>query len=180
MIKRKNSKKLGEMFVEKKLLSQTTVDRTLKQAVNLKRRFGEVLEDLSLITGEELATALAAQYGIKTINHLEKVPIDAKILKMIPVELALRHMIFPLKKDGGRLALAMIDPTDKKAMIEVEQLTKLNVVPYVATKEEVRAEISRHYLYKEPQRPSTRTILIVDDDKLIRMKIGRASCRERV
>ncbi|MBW6511964.1 MAG: response regulator [Desulfuromonadaceae bacterium] len=168
MINHRKPKKLGEIFVENKLLSQVSVDRVLKQAFHLERRFGEVLEDLGLITGSELAHALADQYGVKTIDHLEHIGIDTQLLHLIPVEQAMRCMIFPLKRDTERLALAMIDPTDTRTIAAVEHATGLRVVPYVATKDEIRAEISRHYLHREPHRSETRTVLVVDDDELVR------------
>jgi len=162
-----HAKRLGEILVEQGLLSPKTRDRVLRRADILHRRLGTVLEDLGLITGEELAAALAMQHGYKTIDRLDRFVVSPDLLELIPIEAAMRHLVFPLKKEGNRLALAMTDPTDMRISDNLAADSGLTIVPFIATKQAIREAISHHYLGKPAARPTTRTILVVDDDLLI-------------
>ena len=51
------AKRLGEILVGRGIISLKTRDRVLRRAESLNRRIGNVLEDLGLVTGEELAAA---------------------------------------------------------------------------------------------------------------------------
>lgn len=160
-----HEKRLGEILVEHGILSAKTRDRVLNRARILGRRFGSVLEDLELITGEELALSLATQYNCKTIAHITQLHIDPKLLALISVEAAIQHLIFPLKQEGDALALAMADPTDLQVLSNISINAHVKIVPYVTTKNEIRQAICHHYLGKEVTRSSTRTVLIVDPNR---------------
>jgi len=160
-------KKLGEILIAEGIVTRKTVDRVLVHAQELHRRFGATLIDLNLVSGEELANALAKQHGCKTVFGLGDMPVDKSLLATVPVEQALRHLIFPFKRKGDQLALAMVDPTDGDILHELSIRTGLKVFPFVTTREDIRTAISRLYLNKEPRRTKERTVLLVDDDKVI-------------
>ncbi|HEY7746795.1 MAG TPA: response regulator [Desulfuromonadales bacterium] len=162
------AKRLGEILVERGIITLKTRDRVLRRAESLNRRLGNVLEDLGLVTGEELAAALANQHGYKTATNLNRLTVPADLLELIPIEVAMQHLVFPLKKEGDRLALAMADPTDMRIANNLAADSGLKIVPFIATKEDIREAISHHYLGKPAARPTSRTILAVDDDRLIR------------
>lgn len=163
-----HAKRLGEILVEQGILSPKTRDRVLHRAEILERRLGTVLEDLELVTGEELAAALAIQHGYKTVTHLTRLAVAPELLTMIPVEVAMQCLVFPLKMEGNRLALAMTDPTDMRIVDNLAADSGLEIVPLIASKQEIRTAISHHYLGKPAARPSSRTVLVVDDDQMIR------------
>jgi CheY-like chemotaxis protein len=163
-----HTKRLGEILVEQGILSLKTRDRVLRRAEILQRRLGNVLEDLGLVTGEELAAALAIQHGYKTATNLNHFTVPPELFELVPIEVAMQHLVFPLKKEGCRLALAMTDPTDMRICINLAADSGLEIVPFIATKQEIREAISHHYLGKPAARPTSRTVLAVDDDRLIR------------
>ena len=163
-----NAKRLGEILVEQGIISLKTRDRLLQRAEILHRRIGNVLEDLGLVTGEELAAALANQHGYKTATNLVRITVPPDLLELLPIEVAMQHLVFPLKKEGSRLALAMADPTDMRICNNLAADSGLKIIPFIATKQEIREAISHHYLGKPAARPTSRTVLAVDDDQLIR------------
>jgi len=162
------AKRLGEILVEQGTISPKTRDRVLHRSRILGRRFGSVLEDLELVTGKELAVALAIQFGYKTVANLANMKVERKLLEMIPAEVAMQHLIFPLKQVGDRLALAMADPTNRRPVNNFAADHNLEIVPMLTTKQEIRAAISHHYLGTVAKRPIRETVLVVDDDRLIR------------
>jgi len=167
-------KKLGEIFVEQGIISAKTCERVLQRAQQLNRRFGSVLEDLDLISGEELASALAAQYGCRPLSNLARLRVPPELLKLVPFEAAMQHLIFPLKREGDRLAVATADPTESKALSNLAADSGLQIIPFVATRQEIREAISRHYLGKPAARPDSRTVLAVDDDGIVRTQLSES------
>lgn len=164
-------KRLGEIFVEQGIISAKTAERVLDKSRQLGRRFGTILEDLELVSGDELAAALAVQYGCRIVKHIDQLHIDPELLNLIPVEAAIQFLAFPLKREGERLAVAMADPTD----INLSDLIgdkHLQLVPFIATRQEIRTAICHHYLGKIANRATQRTIVVADDDQLTHQFIG--------
>lgn len=165
-------KRLGEIFVERGVISQKTVDRMLVRAKQLGKRFGTVLEELELVTGEELANALALQHGCKVVANLTQIRIPAELLTLIPVNMAMSNYIIPLRQEKGQLALAMADPTDTRVIDNIAVNNNLRIIPFVAPKKEIHAAICKHYLGKAAAVSDLRTVLIAEDDKLILSILG--------
>jgi CheY-like chemotaxis protein len=174
----RNRKMIGEIFVENRILSAVTVERMVALAKKLNRRFGALLEDVGLVTGEELAKALAIQHGCQVVQGFGNFSFSREMLDLIPADVALQHQLFPLKLTDKRLALAMADPTDMKIANNISANLDLTIIPYVATRREIDEAVSRHYFGKTAQGEEKDAVLIVDDDKavmdtLVRMLDGK-------
>ncbi len=165
-------KKLGEIFVANGIITTKTKERVLLRAQARTKRFGAMLEEMELITGDELAEALAIQYRCKVIRNLPDQPIQSELLKLIPVGVAMQNMIFPLKREENMLALAMADPTDTRAADNLAADNGLKIVPFVASRKDIHAAICIHYLGQQPTSPKDKTVLVVEDDKTIQAILG--------
>src|SRR6266481_9094706 len=61
------------------------------------------------------ARELASRYRLPFVNLLPKdgeSPIDYALLSELPVDLMVRHQFVPLRRENGKLHIAMADPTD--------------------------------------------------------------------
>jgi CheY-like chemotaxis protein len=169
----KERKKLGEIFVEQNLITAKTTERVIAISKHLKKRFGTVLEEMGLITGEELAYALAQQYNCKMISNFTNGSFSPQVLDIIPAEVALQYLLFPLKREGDKLALAMADPTNTKVVGNIAANNNLSIIPFVATSKEINAAICKNYFGMDITEPARKSVLIVDDDKLILETVSR-------
>ena len=160
-------KKLGEIFVEQKLLSSITVDRVLAISKRRNRRFGTILEEMGLVSGEELAFALAKQYNCKMVSNFAKGSFSSQLLDIIPAEVALQNLLFPLKREGDKLALAIADPTNTKVVDNIAANNNLSIVPFVATSKEINSAICINYFGMETIESMRKKVLVVDDEKAI-------------
>jgi PleD family two-component response regulator len=160
-------KKLGEIFVEQKLLSPITVERVLVISKRLNKRFGTILEEMGLVTGEELAFALAKQYNCKMVSNFAKGSFSSQLLDIIPAEVALQNLLFPLKREGDKLALAIADPTNTKVVDNIAANNNLSIVPFVATSKEINSAICINYFGMETIESMRKKVLVVDDEKAI-------------
>ena len=167
-----NRKKLGEIFIEGGVLTEKTVERMLAVSKRLNKRFGTVLEDFELITGEELAAALATQYGCRVASNFAGYSFSAELLGTISVDVAMQNHIFPLKLENKRLALAMADPTETRVVRNISANQGLTITPFIATRKEIYAAICKNYLQKEVSLSAAHTVLVVEDDKMIGTMFG--------
>jgi CheY-like chemotaxis protein len=165
-------KRLGEIFVENGTLTEKTVQRMLAVSKRLNKRFGILLEELELIDGNELAAALATQYGCRVASNFAGFAFAPELLNLVPVDVAMQNHIFPLKLDNNRLALAMADPTESRIVKNLAANKGLTIVPFIATRTEIYAAICKHYLHKDVSESGASTVLVVEDDKLIGTMFG--------
>lgn len=160
----KQWKNIGQILIDNGILTPKTVARMLAVSKAHNKRFGWTVEKLGLVTGEEMAAALAQQYGLKMAPKIAKFSYPAELLQLIPAEVALQHQLFPLKLSEGGLLLAVSDPTNLKAVENIAANAGLKITPCIATRTEIYAAICKHYLDKDAQEPTGNTVLIVDDE----------------
>ena len=164
---------LGQIFVRRGLLTDISVQRLVAHAKSKNIRLGELLEVIGLITPDELAEALATQYRCRKITDFARFSYPGAMLRAVPMEMAVKNTIFPLKMDGDKLALAVADPTTASLFEEISTLNNLKIILYVATRSEINRAIARHYLGQAISEPGAKTILLVEDDMLVREMVAK-------
>src|ERR1051325_11574279 len=68
------------------------------------------------------AKEMARRYRLPFVNLLPtegESPIDYSLLSEIPVDLMVRHQFVPLRRENGKLYVAMADPTDLDKLDEL-------------------------------------------------------------
>ena len=167
-----NKKLLGEILRGKGIISEKTLNRTLAKAKRQEKRLGAILEETGLVTGEEIADALAIQYGCRVVTGFNNHSFSPELLGLIPADVALQNMLFPLKIEGTRLALAMADPTNTKIVANIAANNGLTVVPFISTRKDIISAISKHYLGKEFSEQQDKTLLLAEEDSLLANMLG--------
>jgi CheY-like chemotaxis protein len=172
-------KMLGQIFVERGLLTEVSVQRMVASAKSADTRFGTYLEQIGLVTPEELADALAIQYHCRKIRNFARFEFDPQLLRMIPIGMAVENTIFPLKLENGKLGLAVIDPTTDKLFEEIATQHGVKLAIFVSTRTDVNRAIAKHYMGREVPDSEEKTILLVEDDELIRTAVSDTLTKHR-
>jgi len=134
--------RLGDVLVSRKYASYEEIESALDRAGEGGVRMGQILIDENVITEEQLARALAFQHGLKFVN-LYNFQIEPRFFEMVPFELMYRYQFVPYKEEGGRLIIAVSDPTDIIMVDEVELLMGRTVSTYVSTKSAISEVLKR-------------------------------------
>src|SRR5437762_13565476 len=82
------------------------------------------------------AKELARRYRLPFVNLLPQdgeSPIDYSLLSEVPVDLMVRNQFVPLRRENGKLLIAMADPTDLDRLDELAGALRTRLVLYVAT-----------------------------------------------
>ncbi len=136
--------RLGELLIAANLI---TPDQ-LKEALELQKReggrLGSKLIKLGFVTEENIVNLLSKQFGVPAIN-LSDYNIDPNIIKLIPKDLAQKHLIIPVTRAGPNLTIAMADPTNVYAIDDVKFITGYNVEVVVASESAIIEAISKYY-----------------------------------
>ena len=171
--------RLGEILVQQNVLTPLLVQRVLQISSDTHRRFGQTLEDMGLLTGEELARALAQQFGYKILSDIARLSIPPETLGLITVEESFENQVFPLQVKDGKLAVALADPTNADLLTTLSARLKLQVVPFIATTRDIMKAIAKHYL-GVTLTPSRNQILVVDPDAAQRKVLVSILVREQL
>lgn len=166
----KERMKLGEILIQQKILTPVLVKRIIEISGDTHRRFGQTLEDMGLLTGEELAQALAYQFGYKIVTDIAAMNIAPETLNLVSVEDAVSSRIFPLQVKDGKLALAMADPTNDDISTSLAATLGLKIVPFIATTKEIMKAVARKHLGITLEQLNN-SVLVVNTDSRERLAL---------
>jgi len=137
-------KKIGDILIEKGLITTEQLNETLKEQKSSGRKLGELLVAKGLISESQLVDSISERLNIRKIS-LKSLVIDPQIISLVPVELARRYSLVPIFKIGETLTVAMADPLNIIAIDELRYLTKCDVKRVIATLSEINATIDEYY-----------------------------------
>jgi len=156
-------KQLGDLLVEAGIITVKTIERALERQRGSGKRLGQVLEEMGVITGEELIDALSKQLGIKTVKGFVDHPFPPELLSLVPQDMAVQRLVFPLKRKDTMLALALNDPFDQETIDFLAKKHRLQVIPVLATRQELLLAVEKHYLHGKIKDTQRQKILVVED-----------------
>jgi len=136
--------RVGRMLVDSKLLTEDQLQKALLTQKNEGGRFGNVLIQLGFLDESQMARFFSRQWGVPLVD-LEKIEIDALVIKLIPGEMVRKHLVLPIKRLGTTISLAMIDPTDVFAIEDIKFITGYNVEPVITTESVLFEKIDQYY-----------------------------------
>jgi type IV pilus assembly protein PilB len=136
--------RIGELLVQKSLLSEEQLHRAKQEAEATGTRVGYQLTKLGFIEECELAEAVSNQYGVPMIT-LDDFAVDSEVIALVPEDVAVKHTILPVNRAGSTLIIATSDPSNIFAMDDVKFLTGYNVEVVVAAEESIRRAIDKYY-----------------------------------
>jgi type IV pilus assembly protein PilB len=132
--------RLGALLVHKGLITLEQLEATLSEAPP-GSRIGELLVSRQLVDEEDIAKALADQYGQRFLE-LSSSPPDPEVARLLPEQLARRYNAIPVRQlDNGLLLVAFVDPTDLQVLDELSMALSQRIQPGVSEPAEIVAAI---------------------------------------
>ena len=142
--------RLGDILIKEGLITREQLQQALAEQRASKHRLGYVLVKLGLVQELEITKLLARQYRMPAVD-LSRFEVDPKLVKLIPADLASKHVVLPLKREGRTLTIAMADPTDHGLLEDLKFITRYDLFPVIAGEYTLRALIERHYESSDQQ-----------------------------
>ncbi|PWT91702.1 MAG: type IV-A pilus assembly ATPase PilB [Acidobacteria bacterium] len=136
--------KLGELLLRNKLITKEQLDKALELQKANGNKLGYNLVKLNYVSDEEIAQCLSKQLGVSAIN-LSHFEIDQTVIDLVPVEVARKYDLIPVNRTGAVLTVAMSDPTNIRAMDEINFICGYQVEPVVASEYAIKESIDKYY-----------------------------------
>jgi type IV pilus assembly protein PilB len=136
--------KLGEILLEKGLIDEGQLRAALEHQKANSVMLGTSLVKLGFLNDDQVMAALSQQYGLAAVD-LASLEVDPKAVKLITVDMALKHKVLPIRRLGSVVRLVMADPTNVLAIDEIKFRTGFNIDPVVTTETALEDAIRKHY-----------------------------------
>lgn len=161
-------KKMGEILLEKQIISQKDLNQALLMQKENRKPLGKILEDMEVVLEEDIAKALSTQFGFPYVRKFAQYRFPSELLETIDSDSVLTHLVFPLKIDNKTLHLAMANPLDMALQSDLSFKLGMRISPCVATPSEIKNAIKKHYLTEIPdtKEESISNILLVDNQEI--------------
>jgi len=144
-------KKLGELLVEKGLITEDHLRIALMEQKKSNAPLGKLFVQLGFATESIIRDVLGEAIGQESVD-LSRIVIDADALKMIDKDVARRYSILPITFDRTRqtLTVAMSDTLNVVAMDQLHSLLggDIDIQPLLAGENEIINAIDHFYGYE--------------------------------
>ena len=169
---------IGSLLVEAGIITVKTLERALQMQKGSGKRLGMLLTEIGVVTEEEIAEALAKQCNLRTIRNFAGQPFPKELLDLVPVQLALEKLIFPLKHYEGMLAIATLDPFDSATFENIADKIGMKIYPVLATRDDIFSAIKKHYLKGKWEKGSRQKVLLLDPSPIVTKMLEPALAKE--
>jgi type II secretory ATPase GspE/PulE/Tfp pilus assembly ATPase PilB-like protein len=137
--------RIGQALIALEMITEAQLEQALQQQqVDRGVPLGELLVKSGVIKPQDLQTALARKMGYPMVDP-EQFPVEIEALQKLPYGLASRLVALPLMLRGGRLVVALEDPTRRKLLDELEFASGCKAIPVLARANTLFSAIERNY-----------------------------------
>jgi type IV pilus assembly protein PilB len=136
--------RLGDVLVERGLITKEQLDEALARRRVDGRPLGELLLSMGVIAQEQLSWALSEALHIPFVELSDEV-IDLEVARSLPEAVLRRHEVVPILRVGDEMTVLVADPTNRHAAIELEALSASRVTVALATREAILHFLDRAF-----------------------------------
>ncbi|MHB1299134.1 MAG: GspE/PulE family protein [Gemmatimonadaceae bacterium] len=138
------AERLGDMLIREGLCTPEQMQKALVEQKQQGIRVGSALVRLGFVNEVDLTRMLARHFRMPAVD-LTRFTADLKIARLIPAEVALKHHVLPLKRDGRSLTVAMTDPTNLRVIDDLKFITRCDIIPVIAGDMALRQALEKVY-----------------------------------
>jgi type IV pilus assembly protein PilB len=140
----KNKRRLGEILVKSGILTEEKLGQALENQKKTDLKLGQYLIRQGLVQEKQIIDLISDQLNIRKYQ-LNDFPLDLELIRYIPIEIAQKNQVVPLKLKGKLLTIAIVDPLDIQILDSLEKLTNLEVEPVICSEVEINQLINSMY-----------------------------------
>jgi len=131
-----SGERIADALVEDSLLSAQQVEQLLEQQKKEGTRLLKLILEKAYVSEQDMAVSMGRVLNTPPIN-LPRVIVTPEMAELLPRELAHNYKIVPVSRLENKLYLAMSDPLNVVALDDVRRITKLEVVPLIASEKAI-------------------------------------------
>ncbi len=124
--------RIADALVEDGLLSAKQVVELLEQQKKEGVRLLKLVVEKGYVGEMDLAVSMGRVLNVPPVN-LGRTYISPDVSDLLPRDVAVNYRVCPVSRLENRLFLAMVDPLNVLAIDDVKRLTKLDIIPMIAS-----------------------------------------------
>lgn len=128
--------RIADALVEDGLLTSKQVTELLEQQKKEGTRLLKLIMEKSYVNEVDMAVSMGRVLNTPPVN-LSRIGIPPEVANLLPREVVQNHKVIPVSRLDNRLFLAMADPLNVLALDDVKRITKLEVVPMIASEKAI-------------------------------------------
>jgi general secretion pathway protein E len=136
--------RLGEILIERKLISEEDLERALELQKERGDKLGKTLVDMGFVAMRDVLAALADQLGVPLVA-VDGPPSVSTETEALSPRFLRQSRCLPVGRDDHTVTLAMADPLDVETIAAVRKCTGLKVNIVLAAEQEVLDAIDKYY-----------------------------------
>jgi general secretion pathway protein E len=136
--------RLGEILIERRLLTQEDVDRALELQRERGDKIGKILVDMGFVAMRDVLSALAEQLQVPVLA-IDGPPAMSPETESLSPKFLRQFRCLPVALHDHTVTLAMADPLDFETRATVSACTGLTVRPGIAVEQEILDAIDRYF-----------------------------------
>jgi type IV pilus assembly protein PilB len=152
--------RIADALVEDGLLTATQLQELLELQRKEGTRLLKLVVEKSYVSDMDLVVSIGRVLNTTPLN-LSRLSVAPDIADLIPRDLATNHKVFPVSRLENKLFLAMADPLNVLALDDVKRITRMDVMPMIASEKAILDRINN----AESSRASTMEDIIQDAQK---------------
>jgi type IV pilus assembly protein PilB len=145
-----SQEKLGEILCKEGQITKGQLDQALQYQKRNGGRIGSILIKLGYIDADTTVNLLSRKYNFPAINLSDR-KIDQTLLKLLPYNAAKEYMAFPVNLNNNILLVTMADPTNPKAIEDLQRSTKLSIKCGVSLELDIVEAYKKYYQISEEE-----------------------------
>ncbi|MGB6129253.1 MAG: type IV-A pilus assembly ATPase PilB [Psychrilyobacter sp.] len=161
MVVVKRRRGIGEILIEKKLITKDGLERALEEQKKSGEKLGEILIELGYLDEENMLDALGEQNKVK-VKVIDETDLKLEVLAILPEDYMKEKIILPLRINGKKLMVAMENPKDTFLIDELQMKTNMVIKPVLAMKSNILEYLGK-YISKRDKKTETQTDSVLDE-----------------
>jgi general secretion pathway protein E len=136
--------RLGEILIERKLISEEDLERALELQKERGDKLGKTLVDMGFVAMRDVLAALADQLGVPLVA-IDGPPSVSSETEALSPRFLRQSRCLPVGRDDHTVTLAMADPQDVETIAAVRNCTGLKINTVLAAEQEILDAIDKYY-----------------------------------
>jgi type IV pilus assembly protein PilB len=137
------AERIADALLEDGLLSANQIEELLERQKKEGARLVKLLidKDKQYVSADDLAVSMGRVLNVSPVN-LARINIQPEVVELVPRETAHNHKVVPVSRLENRLFLAMADPLNVLALDDVKRVTKLEIIPLIASEKAIADKLA--------------------------------------
>ncbi|MGQ0538313.1 MAG: GspE/PulE family protein [Gemmatimonadaceae bacterium] len=136
--------RLTDLLLREGHISKEQLDRAKREQKSNGATVTYHLVRLGFIKEVDLVKIIARQSRMPAVD-LSKFEVDQRVVRLVPADVAIKHLVLPLKREGRTLTVAVCDPANLGILEDLKFITRYDIFPVFAGEFTLRNMIEKLY-----------------------------------